>query len=98
MPVMTIVKPGLYKDSVNLMRIAEAAAALEGVRRAALVMGTAANKAILDEAGQLTDEARAAGPDDLVVVLEAESDQALADASARVEAMLAGDEAEGGGT
>ena len=98
MPVMTIVKPGLYKDSVNLMRIAEAAAALEGVRRAALVMGTAANKAILDEAGELTDEARAAGPDDLVVVLEAESDQALADASARVEAMLAGGEAEGDGT
>ncbi|HEX7128410.1 MAG TPA: acyl-CoA synthetase FdrA [Thermodesulfobacteriota bacterium] len=97
MPVTTIVKPGLYKDSVALMRISEAAAALAGVRRAALVMGTAANKAILEEAGQLTADAQAAGPDDLVVVLEGESEQALADASGRVEAMLAGEEAPRGG-
>ncbi|MEM4201920.1 MAG: 4Fe-4S binding protein [Candidatus Hadarchaeum sp.] len=46
---------------------------LDGVRQAAVVMATDANKNLLKDAGMLTDEVAAAGANDLAVVIEATS-------------------------
>src|SRR5438874_11553068 len=58
-----------YRDSVELMRVAAELEARPGVRRAALVMATAANREVLREAELLADEALSAGPNDLVVAI-----------------------------
>src|SRR5437899_130485 len=69
----TLVKRGAYHDSVALLTLARALRARPGVREAAVVMGTPANCDLLAQAGLLTEEARAATPNDLVVVVEAET-------------------------
>ncbi len=72
--VLALYKANLYKDSVALMRINERILALEGIRRATLVMGTGANKDILEEANMLPDGVQAAGPGDLIVVIESDTE------------------------
>ena len=60
--VLNEIRRGFYLDSVALMRISRAVAALPGVEEAALMIGTPANKEILREAGMLGAERRARGP------------------------------------
>ena len=76
MPVRCLVRPGSYFDSVVLMRIAADLGARPGVRAASLVMATASNKDVLEAAGLLADDARAAGANDLVVAIDAAEDAA----------------------
>jgi FdrA protein len=78
---------GRYTDSVVLMRLASALAARPGIEDAAAVMGTAANQALLAEGGFLADPA-AAGPDDLVVAVKAESTDAAQDALDAIDELL----------
>ncbi|MCC6610372.1 MAG: acyl-CoA synthetase FdrA [Burkholderiales bacterium] len=84
MPVVAAIKPGFYKDSVALMRVAQSIAGRRGIARATLVMGTPANKAVLEQAGLLEENLVAAQPGDLLIVVEgatqAEIDEALQDA------------------
>ncbi len=88
MPVKSLVRPQLYKDSVVLMRISEALSGIEGVKHATVMMGTAANKQILEESDQLTAEVKLAGPDDLMIVLEADSGEVLNSALTHAEGLL----------
>jgi FdrA protein len=74
------VRNGFYLDSVALMRISRAIAALPGIEEAGLMIGTPANKEILREAGLLADAGMQAGPGDLVICLRA-IDAAAADAA-----------------
>lgn len=97
MTIRYIVKPNLYKDSVALMRIAETAQAREGVKRATLLMGTAANKDILAEAGLLDAAVSGAGANDVMMFIEAD-DAVMAEALAEIEHLLAGGAAKGGAT
>ena len=90
------VRRGFYLDSVALMRVSASLSASEGVESASLMIGTPSNLAILDEAGLLTGEGRAAGPDDLVIAVRVETEEALAAALAAAEASLEGS-AEGPG-
>ena len=90
------VRRGFYLDSVALMRISASLSASEGVESASLMIGTPSNLAILDEAGLLTGEGRTAGPDDLVIAVRVETEEALAPALAAAEASLEGS-AEGPG-
>ncbi len=55
MIVKTDVRLSEYHDSVSLMLVARELAEMEGVIDAAVVMATDANKAILKEAGMLTN-------------------------------------------
>ncbi len=87
-PVETLVKKSEYHDSVTLMQVAKSLTAMPGVQDAAVVMGTEANRGILAEAGLLTPEAEAATPNDLVIVVKAESDEAARSALAQVEPLL----------
>jgi len=76
-----------YRDSVELMRIAEEVKRLDGVSQAGLVMGTPANCAVLDEAGLFEGPAREAGPNDLVVAVAA-ADESVAMAALAVAGRL----------
>lgn len=90
MPIQTLVKPSQYYDSMSLMAVAKELTGMKGVQDVAVVMATEANKALVKEAGLLTAEAQAAGPNDLVIVVltsgENETGQA---ALAKAEALLA---------
>ena len=88
MPIITAIRAGLYKDSVALMRIAEAILALPDVHRATLVMASPANLEILLEAKMADPSARAAAPNDLLIVVDAATAEAAASAIAEAERRL----------
>jgi succinyl-CoA synthetase alpha subunit len=67
-----LVKEGTYFDSVTLMSISTDIKSIDGVNEATIVMGTDANKGILETAGLLLPEAEAANPNDLVIVIDGE--------------------------
>src|SRR5260370_22618856 len=92
----TLVKRGAYHDSVALLTLARALRARPGVREAAVVMGTPANCDLLAQAGLLTEEARAATPNDLVVGVDAAAPAGAAAAAAAAEPLLARDAPRGG--
>lgn len=83
------VRRDTYRDSVELMRVAAQLEQLDGVARAALLMGTPANRAIMDAAGLLQDDAATAGPNDLVVAVSAADEDAAEAAIAAAERLLA---------
>lgn len=86
-----VVKPSLYKDSVALMRIGRELEGLAGVRRATLLMGTPANRELLRRAKLDAAELDAARPNDLMIVVEAETRAALEGALAQLDRALAGE-------
>lgn len=88
MPTATFVKRNLYKDSVALMRIAESVRAQDRVGRVTLLMGTQANKAILEAGGLFSAALDAAGPGDVMVAVEAETDSVLDSAVGDVAQLL----------
>jgi FdrA protein len=89
-PISTSIKANLYKDSVALMRIAQVVLARPGVRQATLMMGTPANKAILAQAGLLRAESERARPGDLMIVVDAETVEAVAAANEECLRLLEG--------
>jgi hypothetical protein len=68
--IKTLVKTSEYHDSVSLMLVARELTGLPGVQDAAVVMGTEANKSILEQSGMLSSEAQAATPNDLVIAVQ----------------------------
>jgi FdrA protein len=88
MTTRTTVKRSFYQDSVALMGLARELRAGAGVREAAALMGTPANAALMADAGLLTAEAAAAGPNDLVIVVRADSAPEAEAALARAESLL----------
>ncbi|MEZ4710907.1 MAG: acyl-CoA synthetase FdrA [Caldilineaceae bacterium] len=82
------IRNGAYYDSVVLMQLQRALAALPGVVEAGVVMGTPANKDVLAQSNLLTPEIQAAAMDDLIIVISAPEEQAAADALAQVDALL----------
>ena len=82
------IRPGAYYDSVVLMQLQRNLATMPDVEDAGVVMGTAANKAVLAQSHLLNDDAKRAGADDLVIVVRT-TDEATADATlAQVDALL----------
>jgi FdrA protein len=73
------VRKGTYLDSVALMRMSRAVAALPGVLECGMMMATPANKRIMADAGVLDMTGEAAGPADLVIAVRARN-RAAADA------------------
>ena len=89
MTTLTLVKRSAYRDSVALLRLARELGAGHGVSEAAALMATPANKALLERSGLLDAEASAAGPNDLVIAVRADSAADAARARARAEELLA---------
>lgn len=88
MPVWNFVRKSFYQDSVTLMRLTRDMEAVRGVRRAAAMMGTPPNRALLREVGLLGPEGAAATPTDLVVAVLADERAAAEAARAAAEAAL----------
>jgi FdrA protein len=89
MAVWNVVHKGVYHDSVTLMRLTHDLERLSGLRRAAAMMGTPANRELLQDTGLLTAEGDASSPQDLIIAIEAD-EEAVAHAGIQaVEAALA---------
>jgi FdrA protein len=86
--VVNEVRRGAYMDSVALMRLSRTLAGSPGVMEATLMMGTPSNKKIMQDAGILRSEGKAANPNDLVVAIKATDDDAARAALERVDALL----------
>ena len=87
--IINRVRSGFYMDSVALMRFSRSIVELDGVEDAALMMGTPANRDILDNAGLLSAEGAAAEPGDLVIAVRAASQTAGNEALAEIDRLLA---------
>lgn len=87
--MQTMIRPNSYQDSINLMLLTNAVNEIDGVRKSQVMMGTDANKDIFRNAGLLTDEAAAASPADMVIVIDAEDDDVIARALTRIDQFLA---------
>jgi len=79
---------GVYHDSVKLMRVSAAALEKSGILQAVAVLGTPMNREQLAQGGLLADQAEHAGPNDLVLAVEADSIRAAEDQLASMEAAL----------
>jgi FdrA protein len=88
LPIQCSVRVGEYHDSITLMQTAQQLTRLPGVVDAAVVMATAANKALLHEAGLWTADIEAAQANDLIVVVKADTEEALQSALALAESLL----------
>jgi succinyl-CoA synthetase alpha subunit len=87
MAVQGIVKESQYLDSVTLMTIAKKLRTLPDVEDAALVMGTDANKGLLQQADMYPNEVKAATANDLILVIKG-GEQSLERAIAQAELWL----------
>ncbi len=66
----TIIQKGNYHDSVVLMLLTNHISAIEGVKKASVMMATPANKDIYRQSGLATEELLEAGANDLVIVAD----------------------------
>src|SRR4051812_967166 len=88
MTTLSEIRRGAYFDSIVLMQLQRSLTELPGVQDAGVVMGTPANCDLLAASDLLPDSARAAGPDDLLIVVRAETEAVARDALAQVNFLL----------
>lgn len=86
--IQTLVKKGEYRDSVALMLIARELGRVPGVSDVSAVMGTPANKALLQQAGLSSPQVDAAGPNDLLIVVQAKDAASASAALLQAEQLL----------
>ncbi|MFL5735683.1 MAG: acyl-CoA synthetase FdrA [Chloroflexia bacterium] len=94
MRTLDLVLTNRYQDSVTLMQVAVKLRAIEGIEDASLMMGTEPNKEMLGEAGLLTPEGQAAGPNDLIVAIRG-TESGLESATGQLESLLQAEVATG---
>ncbi len=90
------IRTGAYYDSVVLMQLQRNLSDLPGVIDAGVVMGTDANKEVLEVSDLLTPDAEKALNDDLVIVIKAEDENAANAALGQVDELLATRRSSGG--
>lgn len=93
MAIVSTVKKNFYQDSMKLMQISQKLSSLSGIKKAAAIMATEANLAMLRETGLLKKGTDSASPNDLIVAIEAESEKAASEALKMLDALLAPHEA-----
>lgn len=69
MEIQTLIKKSEYHDSVTLMLVARELTRQPGVKDAAVLMGTDANKSLLKQSGLLNPDAEHATPNDLIITV-----------------------------
>ena len=75
-----LVRKNAYYDSVFLMLASRAIKQQPGIQEAAVVMGTDVNLTLLKEIGLFSGETASAKPNDLVIAIEGETPEAVAEA------------------
>lgn len=86
--IVTEIRKGAYYDSVVLMQLQRSLVGLDGVLDAGVVMGTQANKDVLAQSNLLTDEAKSAAAEDLVIAINGEDEDAAQAALEQVDNLL----------
>jgi succinyl-CoA synthetase alpha subunit len=84
----TLVRKNTYYDSVFLMLATKALKQRPGIKEAVVAMGTEVNVGLLKEIGLLSEEAESIRPNDLVIAIEAESEEAVEEACRIAEEVL----------
>ena len=88
--IKTTVQNCGYVDSIFLMNATKEMMEIDGINNAVLVMGTELNKSVLAEFGGLTDEAKAATPNELLVSLDINDDSLMAKAIEKLNDLVSG--------
>ena len=83
-----MVKQNLYYDSVTLMKLSGRVSGMPGVTGALVGMGTELNKGLLAGMGIMTAQAEAAGANDLLIGVCAESEEAVSGAVREIGAIM----------
>ena len=68
------IRSGAYYDSVILMKLQRSLSEQPGILDAGVVMGTDANKDVLEQSNLLIDEVKKAGANDLIIVVKGENE------------------------
>jgi FdrA protein len=89
MPIWNFIRRSVYHDSLTLMRLTHDLELVADVHRAAAMMGTPTNRALLQEAGLLTAEGDTASANDLIIAVEADAVAAAEAGATAVETALA---------
>ena len=74
-----------FQDALRLMRLSKSVRERDGVRKAVSVMATEKAKYALKDAGLLTEEIRSANSSDLVMAVDAESEEIAGQVLAEME-------------
>jgi len=82
------VHPGRYHDSVRLMQASKALQGVDGVSSALVAMATELNLSLLEDMGFDMDAVVGIGPNDLLLAIHAESEEAIAAAHRALEEAL----------
>jgi FdrA protein len=91
------IHPGRYHDSVRLMQASKALQGVEGVTDALVAMATELNLSLLADMGFDMDTVTGVGPNDLLLAIHAESEEAVAAAHRALEEALTPRVARSGG-
>ncbi|MDI6803636.1 MAG: acyl-CoA synthetase FdrA [Bacteroidota bacterium] len=83
-----IIKKNSYYDSISLMQLSDKAKLLPNVLDAVISMGTETNKNFLKEINLFDQQLDAAGPNDLVIAIRIQDEQALESVSELIEKLL----------
>jgi succinyl-CoA synthetase alpha subunit len=86
--VTNFVKKNFHRDSVQLLHLSEEAKKIDGVKDAAIVMGTTTNKEILEKLGLLTGEGRSASESDMILAVMADSQTLIESALKEIEELI----------
>lgn len=73
----TVILKDNYQDSINLMLLTNKINELADVEMSQIMMGTEANKDILANTGLLTEKAKTASPNDLMVVVRSNDNEVM---------------------
>lgn len=86
--LQTVILKNNYQDSINLMLLTNRINEMETVKMSQIMMGTNANKDILENTGLLTEEAKVASPNDLMIVVDSDASEIMDMVLTEVEAFL----------
>lgn len=92
----TVILKNNYQDSINLMLLTNSINELAEVNMSQIMMGTDANKDILQNTDLLTKEAASASPNDLMIVVDSEQEEIMDQVLPAVHAFLDDLSAKGG--
>lgn len=94
--VKNVVKQNCYYDSVTLMMISSKLTSMEGIKNAAVMMGTDFNKSLMINSGLLLPEHKDVSPNDMVIGIMAEDEASAETALKAVEEHLTNKKTSGG--
>jgi hypothetical protein len=89
------IKKNYFQDALRLMRISKSLQEMEGVKNAVAVMATDKAKFALGDAGLMAPEIKDAGGSDLVMVVEAQSEDVVKQALSKMEELVLGGVSQG---